>query len=531
MSEGDFHLRTRVAVHALKRHLDLKRSVSRDARVVAIKLLYSAITDAEGLDQMLQRGFAKVLCRLLKKREKQPLDLRLKWRPLFHLMDRLLFGKARTPQTPLCRNLPYYTVLLARNARNYFEEGANHEILTELRPCCCPQDMSLLRAQAFMCLLLVRQAPDAADCVDEIFAMWSWIVSYTDWDLYWMQLLASLCRHTYRERHEMWDRYIPTIFSHVLHCLDLPVGPSGIHMYDSKESSIGHSDGYPLGSLSVLVHKGSARTKSLQLVNKAAKMIVYLLRPRAARNPAHPATSAPAASDGGGDIGEDDASAMSHLARLAKAIESFLHPSNGGYWTRRLTQLLSSLCHHLQDRVQREKLSNPGPAIKLQQSDITEFVHIVMPLALQGLYSKNSAGMSQVTERARKMERERGRERECVCMCMCEYCDMDDMNTGVFSVEGHGMPRLQHVAAAAARPCVWGANHLDGSASGFISLGGTCSHHLSCYSTSKLPRRRHASTQHYESDTEWYRHERFAQDLVDAALLRHSSLRPAPDSH
>jgi hypothetical protein len=37
--------------------------------------------------------------------------------------------------------------MLARHARRYFEEGANDEIMRELRPCCCPQDMSLLRAQ------------------------------------------------------------------------------------------------------------------------------------------------------------------------------------------------------------------------------------------------------------------------------------------------------------------------------------------------------------------------------------------------
>jgi hypothetical protein len=142
----------------------------------------------------------------------------------------------------------------------------------------------------------------------------------------------------------MWDQYQPTIFSHVLHCLDLPVGPSGIHMYDSKEASIGHSDGYPVGSLSALVHKGQARSKSLQLITKAAKLIVYLLRPSAARR------GGEAGGGGGGGSGEEDedeTNALSHLRRLAKAVESFLHPSNGGYWTRRLTQLLSSLCHHL----------------------------------------------------------------------------------------------------------------------------------------------------------------------------------------
>ena len=132
--------------------------------------------------------------------------MRLEWRRLYHLIDSLLFGKARAPQTPLCRNLPYYTVLLARHARRYFEDGANDEIMKELRPFCCPQDMSLLRAQAYICLLLQREAPGAADLVDEVFAMWSWIVSYIDWDLHWMQLVSSLCRHTYRQRNPMWDQ-------------------------------------------------------------------------------------------------------------------------------------------------------------------------------------------------------------------------------------------------------------------------------------------------------------------------------------
>ena len=374
-------------MHALKRHLDLKRSVSREARVAVIPPLFAATTDAHGLDQMLQRNFAKVLCRLLKRREEEPLPMSLPWRPIYQMIDRLLFGKARTPQTPLCRNVPYYAVSLARHARRYFVPGANAEILAELRPFCCPHDMSLMRAQALLCLLLPRGSPDAADVVDQIFAMWSWIVSYTDWDLHWMQLLSSLCRHTYRLQHSLWDGYLTSVFSHVLHCLDLPVGPSAIHMYDNKESSIGHSDGYPLGSLSVLAHKGQVRSKSLQVATKAAKMIVYLLRPRGGRGGR--------GGEGAGDADDDDGSAMGHLRRMCKAIESFLHPSNGGYWTRRLTQMLSALCSHMLDRVRRERASDPGSALRLQAEDIHAFVQIVMPLALQGLYSKNSGAMGQ----------------------------------------------------------------------------------------------------------------------------------------
>jgi hypothetical protein len=52
-----------------------------------------------------------------------------------------------------------------------------------------------------------------------------------------------------------------------------------------------------------------------QVVHKAAKLIIYLLRP-------------------GGGV------AFTMLARIIKAVETYLHPSNGGYWTHRLSQVL-----------------------------------------------------------------------------------------------------------------------------------------------------------------------------------------------
>ena len=86
-----------------------------------------------------------------------------------------------------------------------------------------------------------------------------------------------------------------------------------IHTYDSKEASIGHSDGYPMGSLAALVHAGSARSKSLQIISKAAKLIIYLLRPRAAGS-----VRAEGGGGGSGEEDEDGTSALSHLRRLAK---------------------------------------------------------------------------------------------------------------------------------------------------------------------------------------------------------------------
>ena len=44
---------------------------------------------------------------------------------------------------------------------------------------------------------------------------------------------------------------------------------------------------------------------------------------------------------------------------------------------------VSSFSHDILDRVKRERLVDPGPQLKLAQSDLTEFVNILRPLALQ----------------------------------------------------------------------------------------------------------------------------------------------------
>ena len=166
---------------------------------------------------------------------------------------------------------------------------------------------------------------------------------------------------------------MPFLFSHILHVLDIPVGPSRVHLYTGRDT-LSSSDGYPNCQLSVFVHTRGSKT--LQLVKKAAKLIVYLLEP--------------------GVGGETQT--MQMLRRLVKAVESFLHPSNGGYWTRRLSQLLSSLCENLSARVRREEALPDGEARKLTRDDVAAFTGVVLPLAFQGLYSKNGAATLQACQ-------------------------------------------------------------------------------------------------------------------------------------
>lgn len=75
VAERDFHIRTRMAVHSLKRQLDMKRILSPAVRVDVAGILYPVITDERDLDQVLMKQFSRLLTRILKPRETEPLEL------------------------------------------------------------------------------------------------------------------------------------------------------------------------------------------------------------------------------------------------------------------------------------------------------------------------------------------------------------------------------------------------------------------------------------------------------------------------
>ena len=46
-------------------------------------------------------------------------------------------------------------------------------------------------------------------------------------------------RHTYLTIPERWEQFVPQLFSHVLHIIDLPVGASKMHIYANTDNSVG----------------------------------------------------------------------------------------------------------------------------------------------------------------------------------------------------------------------------------------------------------------------------------------------------
>jgi hypothetical protein len=271
----DYHRLMRKSVHGLKRYLDFKYRVPLEDRAALAVVMYGVVTEDPTLDQHLQKLFAQQLIRLLTRHPHEKLDIQLKWEPLSRILDMLFFGKARIPQTPLCPYLGYYFVCLARVARHYFPPGARDEIILHNRPFLCAQHTgSLLKGQAMLTLLLPRGQDSDLGFVREIMSIWGWVVAYADWDLHWMVLLASLSRHTYRTRGAQWEEFVPELFSHVLHIIDLPVGASKIHIYGNMENSVASPEGSPFFSLATFVHLTGNRSKVLQLVHKVTKLIV-----------------------------------------------------------------------------------------------------------------------------------------------------------------------------------------------------------------------------------------------------------------
>jgi hypothetical protein len=217
--------------------------------------------------------------------------------------------------------------------------------------------MSIFKAQGFMSILINRREEGIFEIALEAVAMWDWIVAYMDWDMHWINLLSSVCKHTYLEEGERWEQLSREIFVRVLHVIDLPVGASRVHIYDSREGSLPAGDGYPRFSLSIFVTKGS-NSRIVHNVRKCAKLIVYMLRP------------------GGGLTWQ-------LLGRLMKSIESFLHPSNHGYWTHRLSDILCALCQVFYFRVMAERERELEPSKQMSKADITAFTEMMVPLALQ----------------------------------------------------------------------------------------------------------------------------------------------------
>ncbi|ETE72009.1 Proteasome activator complex subunit 4, partial [Ophiophagus hannah] len=224
------------------------RKFSKEDHVLFIKLLYELVTIPK-LEISMMQGFARLLINLLKKKELLSRDdLELPWRPLYEMLERILYSKTEHLGLNWFPNsVESVLKTLVKNCRLYFPESATAEMLDEWRPLMCPFDVTMQKAITYFELFLPTTLPP--EChhkgfklwFDEFLGLWVSVQNLPQWEGHLVNLFARLA--TDNIGYINWDPYIPKIFTRILRSLNLPVGSNQMMVtrFLTNAYDIGHA--------------------------------------------------------------------------------------------------------------------------------------------------------------------------------------------------------------------------------------------------------------------------------------------------
>ncbi|XP_063300040.1 proteasome activator complex subunit 4 [Pelobates fuscus] len=348
------------------------RKFSKEDHVLFVKLLYEMVTIPK-LEISMMHGFARLLINLLKKKELLSRDdLQLPWRPLYDILERILYSKTEhlglnwfpssshrglsSTKTILLNVLHRCAVegvlkTLVKACRPYFPDNATAEMLEEWRPLMCPFDVTMQKAISYLELFLPTSLPPDLHCkgfrlwFDELLALWVSVQNLPQWEGHLVSLFARLANDNIG--YIDWDPYVPKIFTRILRNLNLPVGSSQVLLPRQLTNA------YDIGHVVVWI---------------TAMM------------------------------GGPSKTAQAHLTGLFNSIASFYHPSNNGRWLAKLMKLLQRLPCCFVRRLHRERYKKPSwltpvpDSHKLSDQDVTDFVESIIQPVLLAMFSKTGSG-------------------------------------------------------------------------------------------------------------------------------------------
>ncbi|KAJ8044540.1 Proteasome activator complex subunit 4 [Holothuria leucospilota] len=322
------------------------RNFSKEEHVALINLYLELVTIPD-LNCTLLNRLCSVLAELLKKKSLLSRDdLQIQWRPLYEMMERVLYspyeglGLEWMPQS-----IEGTLQKLIEVARLYFTVESTQEILDEVRPLLCPFDETMYKGITYLKLFLPTLVPPEHH--DQGFKLWLKEIMGI-WDNHhnspaWEPMVINLLARTAAGNvgYIDWTDLIPMFFTRFLRSFNLPVG--------TKKLQIGRSGkGYDC--------------------HAACQLIVYMMGP--------------------------DGVCQRYLEKFFTAIESYFHPSNMGKYTFKLLRILSKLPSLFVERLHRERYSKPywyqtiPESAKLTDKDITAFVKSIKPVVFLAIYSK-----------------------------------------------------------------------------------------------------------------------------------------------
>ncbi|XP_077341678.1 proteasome activator complex subunit 4 [Lithobates pipiens] len=347
------------------------RKFSKEDHVLFVKLLYELVTIPK-LEISMMQGFARLLVQLLKKKELLSReDLQLPWRPLYEMLERILYSKTehlglnwfpnsyrqglsstKTVVLNVLRRCSVEGVLktLVKACRPYFPDDATAEMLEEWRPLMCPFDVTMQKAISYFELFLPTSLPPELHhkgfklWFDEFMGLWLSVQNLPQWEGHLVNLFARLANDNIG--YIDWDPYVPKVFTRILRSLNLPVGSS-----------------------QVLVPRQLANAYD---IGHAVIWITAMM-------------------------GGPSKTVQKHLTGLFNSIASFYHPSNNGRWLTKLMKLLQRLPCSVVRRLHRERYKKPSwltpvpECHKLSDQDVTDFVESIIQPVLLAMFSKTGS--------------------------------------------------------------------------------------------------------------------------------------------
>ncbi|KAI8099232.1 uncharacterized protein BX664DRAFT_272366 [Halteromyces radiatus] len=412
----------------LTNYLDLKHALPRTTRANLAKVLFQ-LTVAPGMDYALVEMWANTCVRLLRKKKKiGPEDLVLPWRPLYDMIERSVFPKAR--QKILISEAKHLSAVirLVEYSQRFFDASATSEILDTFLPRFTTHSVhDAIVAQGYLVLFLpvtitnplqrplspsasshlsstsmIYQSPK--DYLPTIFSLWSMFTRSSAYDAQFMDLLARIAEHNMdypldnnNDKIGLFTKeQIKTVFTTSIRMMNLPVGSrlsdgGGARSSSDSAGSSGSSGrssgtttttGYGHTGFKIDMKAGNGlflRRKGEKYAS-LARFIIYTMIP---------------------EHNDKQVYTMTLLADLIQATELYFHPSNHGTWSYVLTTFVRHLAYEF---LKRWRYEHEEDCVIPQERRLTralcrEFVLILRPVTFLSMFGKDqfTVGASQTT--------------------------------------------------------------------------------------------------------------------------------------
>ncbi|KAK7103315.1 proteasome activator complex subunit 4B-like [Littorina saxatilis] len=320
--------------------------MSKEDHLYFVHLMYQ-LTVTPKMEYSLVQKFGSLLGALLKKDEVLSRDdLVLPWRPLYDLMEETVFSSLEQYGLQLLpASIDNTLKAVVRLCRTYFSDESTGEMLEEWRPMLCPYDVTVIRGLGYYELFLPTSLPPEKHHMgfklwfQEMLDMWYSYRNCPSWETSIVNLFSRLANDNIG--YIDWKPHLDMIFTRILRSFNLPVG--------SKQ--VNYSKG-----------------NSCYEVNSTATWIVAML-------------------------GDEDV-VLQQLKKLLGAMHSFIHPSNTGRWSIKLSTVLQTLPFLVVKRLHRERYRKPNWKTKVPETHtlkddlITQFVEIMKPEVFTAMFGK-----------------------------------------------------------------------------------------------------------------------------------------------